>query len=486
MWASKIRKMEGEAAGSCAGAPRRVPVHQTGTMRNLRTQHTLHIQLHGSEPAIWRRLEVDGSMTLERFHGVLQGSLGWTNSHLHLYMDRNPFIRGQVAAGEQPTTWLMANSIEDGLEGEDETGTTLTRALARSGGTLWYEYDLGDSWMHLVTEESSRALDPEAPEARVLDGALRVPLEDCGGLGGWYEMLELSRVPSANPDRSYIVDWFRAHFGYFTPVDPEAFDEGAANLRVRLLLGGMPQDTATGEWLTTLPVHARMVLAEFLHTLEIDVFAPVATARMPEEAPRAMASIHWWINACEGAGLPLTAAGYLSPSVLPEVIAGIGWEHEDFVRFGGKTEVHLHGIHHFRLMLMDIGLLKAQGKKLVATPAALRAAQDPSKLWAHLAKRALNSRRDKATYDATMLALMAAAGAGDADRETIRARTNEGMRLLEYVHHDEAMIKDDDFNRLGDRYGAITKAFRMAVLENGNKGRAAELERAFALAVLRS
>jgi hypothetical protein len=455
-------------------------------MKNLRTQHTLHIQLHGSEPAIWRRLEVDGSMTLERFHEVLQGALGWTNSHLHLYMDRNPFIRGQVAAGEQPTTWLMANSIEDGLQGEDESGSTLTRALARSGGTLWYEYDLGDSWMHLITEESSRPLDPGAPEARVLDGALRVPLEDCGGLGGWYEMLKLSRVPSANPDRSYIVDWFRAHVGYFTPVDPEVFDAGAANLRVRLLLGGIPEATATGKWLSTLPVHARMVLAEFLHTLGIDVFAHPATAEMPEEAPRAMTSILWWINACEGAGLPLTAAGYLAPSVLPEVIAGIGWEHEDFVQFGGKTEVHLHGIHDFRLMLMDVGLLKAQGKKLVATPAAQRVARDPAKLWAHLAKRARDSVRDKVTYDATMLALLAAAGEGDAESKAIAARTNEGMRLLEYVHHDGRTIEDGDFNRLGDRYDAITKAFRMAVLENGNKGRAAGLERAFALAVLRS
>ncbi|GAA1886314.1 hypothetical protein GCM10009715_35560 [Paeniglutamicibacter psychrophenolicus] len=455
-------------------------------MKNLRTQHTLHIQLHGSEPAIWRRIEVDGSMTLERFHEVLQGALGWTNSHLHLYMDRNPFIRGQVAPGEQPTTWLMANSIEDGLEGEDETGSTLTEALARSGGTLWYEYDLGDSWMHLITEESSRPLDPAAPEARVLDGALRVPLEDCGGLGGWYEMLKLSRVPSANPDRSYIVDWFRAHFGYFTPVDPEAFDAGAANMRVRLLLGGMPQDTATGKWLSTLPVYASLVLAEFLHSLGIDVFAHPAPAPMPEDAPRAMASILWWIAACEGTGLPLTAAGYLSPSVLPEVIAGIGWEHEDFVQFGGKTEVHLHGIHDFRLMLMEVGLLKAQGRKLVATPAALRVARDPSALWAHLAKRARNSIRDKVSYDATMLALLAAAGAGDADTKAIEARTNEGMRLLEYVHHDGRTIEDGDFNRLGDRYTALTKAFRMAVLENGNRGRAPGLERAFALAVLRS
>lgn len=455
-------------------------------MKNLCTQHILHIELHGSDPAIWRRIEVDGSMALERFHEVLQGALGWTNSHLHLYMDLNPFKRGQVAASETPTTWLMTSSIEDGLEGEDEAHTTLTQALARSGGTLWYEYDLGDSWMHLITEESSRPLAPEAPEARVLDGALRIPLEDCGGLGCWYEMLKLSRAASADPDRSYILDWFMAHAGYFTPVVPDAFDVGAANMRVRLLLGGTPEGTSTGRWLAGLPVYARFVLAEFLYSLGIDVFAAPATLVLPVEAPLAMESILWWINTCEGVGLPLTAAGYLSPSVLPEVIAGIGWEHEDFVQCGGKTEAHLHGIHDFRMMLMEVGLLKAQGKKLVATPAALRVAKDPAKLWAHLVRRARNSTRDKVTYDATMLTLMAAAGTGHATKKAIEARANEGMRLLEYVHHDGRRIEDEDFNLLGDRYLAITKAFRMAVLENGNTSRAAELERAFALDVLRS
>lgn len=455
-------------------------------MKNLRTQHTLHLELYGSEPTIWRRIEVDGSMTLARFHEVLQGALGWRDSHLHLYMDSNPLNRGGAASGDKPVTWHMSGSLDDGLEGENEEHITLTKALARSGGTLWYEYDLGDSWMHLITEESSRALDPAAPTARVLEGAMRVPLEDSGGLSGWYETLKLSQAASVDPERSYVVDWYKSHHSYFTPVDPEAFDAELANVQVRLHLDGPPAGTVAGTWLSTMPTYAGHLMADALMRVGVDVFAGDAVAHLPEEAPRAMESILWWIRACEGDGLPLTAAGYLSPAALPGVIAGIGWEHEDFVQFGAKTEVHLHGLLDFREMLMDIGLLKAQGKKLVATPTAVRVAQDPAKLWAHLVKRARNSRTDQVTYDATMLGLLAAAGAGAADRKTINARINQGMRLLGYAHNDGAPIADGDFNRLGDRYEAITKAFRMALLKNGNKGRAVELERDFALAVLRS
>ncbi|MDO5745876.1 MAG: plasmid pRiA4b ORF-3 family protein, partial [Micrococcaceae bacterium] len=296
-------------------------------MRNLRTQHTVHVQLHGSEPAIFRRIEVDGSMTLARFHHVLQAALGWTDSHLHLYMDRNPFLINSVEGHARTVTWLMANSIEDGLEGEDETGTTLSKALARSGGTLWYEYDLGDSWMHLITEESSRARNPAEPEARVLEGALRVPVEDCGGLGGWYRLLEMRRAESLDPGQQEMLQWFTAGIGHFTPVDPEAFDAGEANMLIRLALEGTPSTgTAVTGWLSGLPVYLRPLFASALCKVGVDIFAPPAAPVMPEEAPAAMASILWWINACTGEGLPLTAAGYLSPAVLHTVISGIGWE----------------------------------------------------------------------------------------------------------------------------------------------------------------
>lgn len=471
-------------------------------MTNQFNLYTLKVHLHGSDPLIWRRLEVDGAMSLEQFHLVLQATLGWTNSHLHAFSSANPFERSLGSTGASTLNWLDAQSIAEGLDGQDERHTTIAQTFELAAGTLWYQYDFGDSWMHTITVESTRSADPGESIANVLDGAMRVPLEDSGGLHGWYEMLKLENEKSELEGREYLLEWLRAHAGYFSSVDPELFDVAAANLQLRLLMGGTQPDKSrnyeetlkpeifakgiAATWISTVHVHAGLVLSNTLLELGINVLeAPTAPA-MPADAPRAMSSILWWIEACTGTGLPLTAAGYLSPSVIPEVIAGIGWEHDDFVQFGAKAEVHLHTLHEFRLALIEMSLLKVHGKKLISTPAALRLAQEPAKLWAHLAKRVLNSKRERDIYDATMLALIAAAGPGEADRKTITARINEGMGLLGYLAYDGGPIKATDFQTLGKRYTALTRAFRMEMLENGDRGRPVQLEREFALAVLNS
>jgi pRiA4b ORF-3-like protein len=49
--------------------------------------YELKITLRGSKPPIWRRLQVPGSIKLNRLHEVFQVAMGWTDSHLHQFMD---------------------------------------------------------------------------------------------------------------------------------------------------------------------------------------------------------------------------------------------------------------------------------------------------------------------------------------------------------------------------------------------------------------
>src|SRR5260370_42582259 len=49
--------------------------------------YELKITLRGSKPAVWRRVLVPGGINLNRLHDVLQIVMGWTDSHLHHFVD---------------------------------------------------------------------------------------------------------------------------------------------------------------------------------------------------------------------------------------------------------------------------------------------------------------------------------------------------------------------------------------------------------------
>lgn len=84
---------------------------------------TLSVELMGTDPVIWRTINVDADMPLDRFHQVRHSAMGRTGSHLHALADRD--LRGGTGcpvAGAR--RWLDSDSIDEGLEGFDETTET--------------------------------------------------------------------------------------------------------------------------------------------------------------------------------------------------------------------------------------------------------------------------------------------------------------------------------------------------------------------------
>jgi hypothetical protein len=45
----------------------------------------IKLTLRQIRPAIWRRIEVPSTITLDDLHHVFQAAMGWTNSHLHAF-----------------------------------------------------------------------------------------------------------------------------------------------------------------------------------------------------------------------------------------------------------------------------------------------------------------------------------------------------------------------------------------------------------------
>src|ERR1700687_736375 len=122
----------------------------------------LKITLDDVKPALLRRIEVPLTLRLDRLHLLIQGAMGWTNSHLY-----------EIRAGD--VGWGMIDP--DWGDGPlDARKARLIDVLENVGTkTLRYLYDFGDCWEHTIKVE--RLLDPEPGVIypRLIDAIGRCP-----------------------------------------------------------------------------------------------------------------------------------------------------------------------------------------------------------------------------------------------------------------------------------------------------------------------
>ena len=86
---------------------------------------------------------------------------------------------------------------------------------------MCYEYDFGDTWMHEVKVEKIIPLDSKIIYPHLVDGEMACPPEDCGGLGGYYELLEILKNPKAKEHKD-MLEWLGIKSA--TDFDTTSFD----------------------------------------------------------------------------------------------------------------------------------------------------------------------------------------------------------------------------------------------------------------------
>ena len=133
----------------------------------------IRIDLVHTKPPVWRRIDVAGSLSLFQLHEVLQAAMGWTNSHLHCFRTGN---------GRNAAEFITEFGRGEGDEGLLENDVRLDQVVSAAGDKLWYEYDFGDSWTHVLRVDETLDEPPSTP--RCLVGRRACPPEDCGGIGG--------------------------------------------------------------------------------------------------------------------------------------------------------------------------------------------------------------------------------------------------------------------------------------------------------------
>ena len=139
--------------------------------------------------------------------------MGWTNSHLHeLEIEKVRYINPEHDPDDFDTEHVRA---------KNEKRAKLFE-VAKLGDSFFYRYDFGDGWDHEVKVEAVLEKDEIFHYPVCTEGAGACPPEDCGGMGGYGELIEHINKPKHKEHRA-TLRWLGGQF------DPSSFDANRIN-----------------------------------------------------------------------------------------------------------------------------------------------------------------------------------------------------------------------------------------------------------------
>ncbi|HEV7961699.1 MAG TPA: plasmid pRiA4b ORF-3 family protein [Actinoplanes sp.] len=203
-----LAQLAGQARQIQAGSPRRAAAPKLPAKRKKSGPaapiYQIKVGLRGARPPIWRRLELPADTSLVDLHDIIQAAFGWEDSHLHVF----------------ETAYGAFGVADRELGHRAEAPVTLEQVAPGTGDRLQYTYDFGDDWTHEIVVEKVLDRRPVA-YPRCTGGRRAAPPEDCGGIWGYAELVEVLGDPG-HPEHGDRLEWL----GLDSAADfqPDRFD----------------------------------------------------------------------------------------------------------------------------------------------------------------------------------------------------------------------------------------------------------------------
>lgn len=176
--------------------------------------HQFLIVLSGTDPLVWRRIQVPETYSFWDLHVAIQDAMGWLDSHLHefrlLDADEERMVSIGIPTDDDPDDRPVVPGWEVSLS--SYFASRPWHALP-----MLYAYDFGDDWEHLLVHEGMESAEASLNYPRCLAGARRCPPEDCGGVRGYVELLEVIANPK-HAEHASMMQWLGGNY------EPDAFD----------------------------------------------------------------------------------------------------------------------------------------------------------------------------------------------------------------------------------------------------------------------
>ncbi|MGL5683021.1 MAG: plasmid pRiA4b ORF-3 family protein [Marinifilaceae bacterium] len=205
--------------------------------------YQLKLTLQGTQPPVWRQVRIPANLTMESLHMLIQVLMEWEDCHLYKFQKDN--ISYVTDNGEEEI-----NDVNVAIE-----GLAVENVLKQKGDALTYIYDFGDWWdITIVLEDIVTDYNVMVPQ--LIGGERPAPPEDCGGLPGYYQLLQILNDPK-NPEYNEIREWVGEYY------NADSFDKDFIEEELEDYLFDYIYDDEAAAGTLSMPKQVQLAAAKF-------------------------------------------------------------------------------------------------------------------------------------------------------------------------------------------------------------------------------
>jgi hypothetical protein len=166
--------------------------------------HKLKIELQHSDPLIYRTVIVPENFSFHQLHLVIQGIMNWENYHIYQFNTGAPYASDSISLPE-PDEEDFDSFFGNRFNTYDSSETFLSDLFNGQKKKLNYIYDFGDDWIHVI--KLLKKPEEEVVYPKCIKGENAAPIEDCGGISGFYHLLDVLNNQGETKEKKELLNW---------------------------------------------------------------------------------------------------------------------------------------------------------------------------------------------------------------------------------------------------------------------------------------
>lgn len=198
--------------------------------------HKLKIELAYSEPKIYRTVIVPENFNFHQLHLVIQLIMNWDDSHIYQFNLGAPYRSDAVRLIDIDDDF--DNDFDDffgsGYTDFDSSKTLISDYFNGQLKKVNYIYDFGDDWIHII--KPLKKPNEEVLFPVCIKGENAAPIDDIGGIPGFYDLLEIINKKRKNAEERDMLEWYGIPKGK-SYNDLFGFDIDAINQNLASIFG---------------------------------------------------------------------------------------------------------------------------------------------------------------------------------------------------------------------------------------------------------